>query len=63
MKENRIEIKGNKEGISAIIDIDKFIILMKLYEKLVNALSIGKGFYKNSIIKIIANLKNVSDVK
>ena len=25
MKENRIEIKGDKEGISVIVDIDKFI--------------------------------------
>ena len=26
MKENRIEIKGDKEGISVIVDIDKFKI-------------------------------------
>ena len=25
MKENRIEIKGDKEGISVIVNIDKFI--------------------------------------
>lgn len=61
MKENRIEIKGDKEGISVIVDIDKFINFDEVISEIIKALSIGKGFYKNSIIKIIANLKNVSD--
>ena len=61
MKENRIEIKGDKEGISVIVDIDKFINFDEVISEIINVLSIGKGFYKNSIIKIIANLKNVSD--
>ena len=61
MKENRIEIKGDKEGISVIVDIDKFINFDEVISAIINVLSIAKGFYKNSIIKIIANLKNVSD--
>ena len=61
MKENRIEIKGDKEGISVIVNIDKFINFDEVIAEIISVLSIGKGFYKNSIIKIIANLKNVSD--
>ena len=61
MKENRIEIKGDKEGLSVIVNIDKFINFDEVIAEIISVLSIGKGFYKNSIIKIIANLKNVSD--
>ena len=61
MKENRVEIKGGKEGISVIVDIDKFINFNEVISEIIKVLSIGKGFYKNSIIRVIANLKNVSD--
>ena len=61
MKENRVEIKGGKEGISVIVDIDKFINFDEVISEIIKVLSIGKGFYKNSIIRVIANLKNVSD--
>ena len=55
MKENRIEIKGDKEGISVIVNIDKFLNFDEVIAEIISVLSIRKGFYKNSIIKIIAS--------
>lgn len=61
MKDDRIQIRGNKEGINAIIEIEKFSTFDEVISSLINNLSIGKGFYKNSIVKITSNFKNVTD--
>ena len=61
MKDSRIQVRGNKEGINAIIDIEKFATFDEVIEALVNTLSIGKGFYRNSILKLTANFKYVTD--
>ena len=49
MKDSRIQVRGNKEGINAIIDIEKFATFDEVIEALVNTLSIGKGFYRKDI--------------
>ncbi len=61
MKDSRIQVRGNKEGINAIIDIEKFATFDEVIEALVNTLSIGKGFYRNSILKLTANFKHVTE--
>ena len=61
MKDSRIQIRGNKEGINAIIDIEKFNTFDEVIEKLVDILSQGKGFYNNSIVKLTSNFKNISE--
>ncbi|WP_195986314.1 septum site-determining protein MinC [Clostridium sp. D53t1_180928_C8] len=61
MKDERIQIRGNKDGVNVIIDMDKFIGFDNMLEALVNSLSKNKAFYKNSILKIIANLKHIDD--
>lgn len=61
MSESRIQIKGDKDGISINVDINKFSGFDEVISEIVNTLSVRKGFYKNSIIKIIADFKNISD--
>lgn len=52
-----IQIKGTKEGINATIDMDKFDSFDDMLSALIKKLSIGKGFYKGSSLKIETNLK------
>ena len=61
MRDERIQIRGNKDGINAIIDIEKFPTFEIFSEAIVNVLSERKGFYKNSVLKITGNFKNVKD--
>lgn len=61
MKDERIQIRGNKDGVNVIIDMNKFICFDNMLEVLVNSLSKNKSFYKNSILKITANLKHIDD--
>ena len=61
MKDDRIQIKGNKDGVNITIDTEKFIGFDDMLEVLVSSLSINKGFYKNSILKITANFKHISN--
>lgn len=61
MKDDRIQIKGNKDGVNVTIDIEKFICFDDMLEVLVSRLSVNKGFYKNSILKIISNFEHISN--
>lgn len=61
MKDSRIQIRGNKEGINAIIDIEKFTTFDEVIDALVKTLSVGKGFYRNSVVKLTSNFKHVTD--
>lgn len=63
MKDSRIQIKGNKEGINAIIDIEKFATFDEVIEALVETLFPRKAFYKNSVLKLTSNFKNVTDTE
>lgn len=52
-----IQIKGTKDGINANIDMDKFHSFDDMLDTLIRKLSVGKGFYKGSSLKIETNLK------
>ncbi len=52
-----IQIRGTKHGINANIDMDKFDSVDDMLEALIKKLSVGKGFYKGSSLKIETNLK------
>ena len=55
MKDDRIQIKGNKDGVNVNIDMEKFIGFDDMLEAVIKCLSVNKGFYKNSILKITSN--------
>ena len=61
MKDDRIQIRGDKDGINAIIDIEKFPTFDMLIDTLIETLLKGKAFYSNSVLKITSNFKNVTD--
>ena len=52
-----IQIRGTKDGINANIDMEKFDSIDDMLEALIKKLSVGKGFYKGSSLKIETNLK------
>lgn len=55
-----IIIKGNKDGIIVEIDLNKFDNFDKMLDSLLEKLSKGKQFYKNSSIYISTNLSDLS---
>lgn len=61
MLDDRILIKGNKEGLNAVINMDKFRDFNEMLEALIEKLSKGKRFYKGSTLKIISDLRCFSD--
>ncbi|GAA0109977.1 septum site-determining protein MinC [Clostridium tertium] len=61
MNDDRIQIKGTKEGINATIDMERFSDFDEMLEVLIDKLTAGKGFYKGASLKIAANLKNVNE--
>lgn len=63
MKEDRIQIKGTKEGINAKIDMEKFKDFNEMLESLLEKLIVGKNFYKGASLNIITNLKNIDQVQ
>ena len=61
MKDDRIQIKGTKEGINATIDMERFSDFDEMLEVLIDKLTAGRGFYRGASLKIAANLKNVNE--
>lgn len=61
MREDSIIIKGNRDGINAIINMNKFKDFQDMLDNLVERLSKGKMFYKGSTIKITTQLKHIND--
>lgn len=59
--DDRIVIKGNRVGISAIININKFSDFEEMLENLIGKLSKGKRFYKNSTLVISTNLSAINE--
>lgn len=57
MKDERIQIRGNREGINATIDTTKFSSFSEMLENLIKKLSVGASFYKGSILTITADFK------
>lgn len=51
-----IQIRGTKEGIYAKIDLEEFNNFDDMLEALIKKLSIGKSFYKGSLITIETDL-------
>lgn len=61
MLKDGILIKGNREGLNAIIDMNKFRDFDEMLENLIEKLSIGKKFYKGSTVKVITQLKEFNE--
>ena len=57
MAEDSIVIKGNKEGLNVIININMFKDFQDMLESLISKLANGRKFYKGSTIKITTQLK------
>ncbi|GKX65118.1 septum site-determining protein MinC [Inconstantimicrobium mannanitabidum] len=61
MLDDRIFIKGNREGVNAVVDMNKFSDYDEMVETLVERLKKGKKFYKGSVLTIIMDLNHVDD--
>jgi septum site-determining protein MinC len=61
MLDDRIVIKGNKEGLNAVVNMDKFRDFDEMLEILIEKLSKGKRFYKGSTLKITSDLGVFND--
>lgn len=61
MSDDRIIIKGNRQGINAVIDIDKYECFDDMLPSLLEKLSKGKNFYKGSTLSVTTNLKSISE--
>lgn len=61
MFDDSILVKGNKDGLNVVINMERFKNFDEMLEKLVARLSKGKKFYKGSTIKITSQLKYISE--
>ena len=61
MGEDSIVVKGNKEGLNVVINMNKFKDFTDMLEALVSRLSSGKKFYKGSTVKITIQLKLLNE--
>lgn len=59
--DDKIVIKGNRSGLSAIINMNKFSDFEEMLEHLISKLSKGKRFYKNSTLTISTNLSAINE--
>ena len=61
MRDDRIFIKGNKLGINAIINMDRFGNFDEMLDSLVEKLSRGKKFYKGATLTVTTDLKYINE--
>ncbi|WPC42889.1 septum site-determining protein MinC [Clostridium sp. JS66] len=61
MGDNSLIIKGNRDGINAIINMNKFKDFDDMLENLTERLSKGKIFYKGCTLKITTELKYITE--
>jgi septum site-determining protein MinC len=61
MVTDKIIIKGNREGLNAVINMNHFSDFDDMLESLVDKLSKGKKFYKGSTLKITTELKYINE--
>lgn len=61
MIDDRIVIKGNRDGLNAVINMDKFKDFEEMLEAMIEKLSKGKKFYKGCTIRVIIDLKAIND--
>ncbi|WP_163191795.1 septum site-determining protein MinC [Clostridium thermarum] len=59
--EDRIFIKGNKDGLNAVIDMNKFNSFDDMLDAFIEKLSRGKRFYKDSTMKLTTDLKRINE--
>ncbi|WP_123054233.1 septum site-determining protein MinC [Clostridium sp. JN-1] len=60
MVDDSIVIKGNKEGINAVINMNKFKDFDEMIETLIGKLSRGKVFYRGATLKITTELQYIN---
>lgn len=58
---DKIIIKGNKEGLNVVINMNHFSDFDDMLESLVDKLTQGRKFYKGSTLKITTELKYIND--
>lgn len=63
MENNGVIIKGNKEGLNALIDIEKFSGFNDMLLVLIEKLSRGKKFYKDSKLYITINTSLLNEIQ
>lgn len=61
MEEHSIIIKGNRDGLNVIINMNKYKDFEEMIENLIERLSKGSFFYKGSTLKITTDLKEFSE--
>ena len=61
MGEDSIVVKGNKEGLNVVINMNMFKDFTDMLQALVSRLSSGKKFYKGSTVKITIQLKLLNE--
>jgi septum site-determining protein MinC len=61
MVTDKIMIKGNKEGLNVVINMNHFSDFDDMLEALVDKLSQGRKFYKGSTLKITTELKYINE--
>ncbi|PRR82440.1 septum site-determining protein MinC [Clostridium vincentii] len=61
MEESGILIKGNKNGLNALVDIDKFSGFDEMLRFLTEKLSKGKKFYKDSTLYINIDIASITE--
>lgn len=61
MVKDGIIIKGNKDGLNVVMDINKFRDFEEMLEEFFNKLSVGKRFYRGATLKITTELKELSE--
>ncbi|MBV7273072.1 septum site-determining protein MinC [Clostridium thailandense] len=61
MLNDSIVIKGNRDGINAIINMNKFKDFDQMLETLIGRLSAGKKFYKGCTLKITTEFKYINE--
>lgn len=61
MFDDRIIIKGNKDGLNAVINIDQFRNFDDMLELLQGKLSRGKKFYNGCTLKITADFRYINE--
>ncbi|SHJ47093.1 septum site-determining protein MinC [Hathewaya proteolytica DSM 3090] len=61
MSEENILVKGNRDGLNIIINMDGFSDFQQMCNELLNRLYAGKNFYKGSSIKITTQFSCINN--
>lgn len=61
MVRDAIVIKGKRDGLNILIDMNKFNDVDQMIENLVEKISMGKKFYKGATIKIVTQLQEFNE--